>query len=359
MNARITLSDIAAKAGVHVTTVSMALRNHPRIPPVTRDRIKALAAEMGYQPDPALSALVEYRNQRRDFRGLSTLAYITNWTTRTGWKSLPAHADFFAGAEARAGRLGYKLEHFWRGDDGISDERLSEILIARGIRGVILASHRWGVDTEIRLDWAKFSGVKIDFLPHRPALHKVTNDQRAIIQLAMQRVVAAGYRRIGLVMPRYWDRFADLAWSGGFLAEQQLLPEEDRVPILFFSGDTPVKSKAGLTDPPVPRGELRKWLKKHQPEVLISYAPFVRSSLRDLGLKTPGDIAFVEIFRDPADKSTAGVYQNCRRVGEVAVEVLAGQLQQNSLGIPACATATFIEGTWSDGPSLPVRATAR
>ncbi|MGK0236799.1 MAG: LacI family transcriptional regulator [Candidatus Pelagisphaera sp.] len=55
------MKDIAAKAGVHQTTVSPALGNHPSLPKKTRDRIQGLAKEMDYQPDPALSALIAYR----------------------------------------------------------------------------------------------------------------------------------------------------------------------------------------------------------------------------------------------------------------------------------------------------------
>ena len=53
---RVTLSDIAKEAKVHVTTVSLALRDHPRIPAETKQRIKDLAKKMGYAPDPILSA---------------------------------------------------------------------------------------------------------------------------------------------------------------------------------------------------------------------------------------------------------------------------------------------------------------
>src|SRR5690606_18100520 len=55
---RVTLSDIAKQAEVHVTTVSLALRNHPRLPERTRKRIQKIAEELGYQPDPVLQALV-------------------------------------------------------------------------------------------------------------------------------------------------------------------------------------------------------------------------------------------------------------------------------------------------------------
>lgn len=46
-----------------MTTVSLALRNHPRLPEKTRHRIQKLAKEMSYRPDPVLQALVAYRGK--------------------------------------------------------------------------------------------------------------------------------------------------------------------------------------------------------------------------------------------------------------------------------------------------------
>ena len=39
----------------------------------------------------------------------------------------------------------------------------------------------------------------------------------------------------------------------------------------------------------------------------------------------------------------------------LAVELLAGPLQQNKYGMPAIATTTYVEGAWRDGRSLPLR----
>ncbi|HEY3376279.1 MAG TPA: LacI family DNA-binding transcriptional regulator, partial [Armatimonadota bacterium] len=46
----VTLKDIAARCGVAVSTVSFALRNDPRVIPATAERIRAIATEMGYDP---------------------------------------------------------------------------------------------------------------------------------------------------------------------------------------------------------------------------------------------------------------------------------------------------------------------
>ena len=75
---RVTQLDIARVAGVHNTTVSLALRNSAEIPSETRERIRAIAEQMGYQPDPALRALVAYRRTTAVSRRTETIAYITN-----------------------------------------------------------------------------------------------------------------------------------------------------------------------------------------------------------------------------------------------------------------------------------------
>ncbi len=354
MNGRVTQADVAKHAGVHVTTVSLALRNHSSIPLATRQRLQALAEKMGYRPDPALRALMAYRNHLKRPTTTATLAYLHYWPTQWGWKESPAHSEFFAGASTRASALGYQLQPFWLGEAGLSQQRMNDILIARGITGLIVGSHIWTNDIGLNFDWARFSAVKIDFIPHVPQLHSVTNDQRGIIQTAVRRILGAGYRRIGLIMPGWWDYLVDLAWSAGFLAEQQSIPSAQRVPILYYAEiEAGARPTQPSEDAPVPRAKLDAWLRLHRPEVLISWGPFVRPQLEALGYSIPRDLAFVDIFRLDSDHETAGVRQNCRRVGELAAEILAGQLEQSNFGLPAFQTTTLVEGTWFDGASLP------
>jgi LacI family transcriptional regulator len=352
---RLTLADIARAANVHVTTVSLALRNHPRLPEATRARIKKLAKKLGYTPDPVLRALVAYRGKMMPRRNPSTLAYVTNWNTRWGWKKVTAHPDFFAGALAKANELGFVLDHFWLREPGLTQGRLGRILRARGISGLILASHGREMGDELQLDWPNLSAVKIDYFPHEPELHNVTNDQCKIVRMAMRKVMAAGYRRIGFVMHRGWDRAVDHQWTAGFLCEQQNLEPEERIPAHIFPAPLPVErwyneSKAPVVVDPLP---FARWLERHQPEVLISKGSFVLPQLLELGRKLPRDIAFVDVFLDDFSGRTAGVRQNHAEVGAVAVEILAGQLQHNKFGVPEIPTTTYVEGTWFDGASCP------
>jgi len=343
------MAAIAARAGVHVTTVSAALRNRATLPLSTRQRIQTLAAAMGYRPDPALSALVAYRAGTKPRKAKLPLAYITNWDSMWGWKEAPAHAAFHAGASSRAAELGYRIEHYWLGAPGLSHERLSNLLHRRGINGLIFASHRGKFEAPVALQWDKFAAVKIDFTPHRPALHNLTNDQRAAIQMAVRQATAAGYRRIGCVMPIWWDDFVDTAWSAGFLAEQFRLPERDRVPLLLYAD--PGERRL------VPRPEFERWLTRHRPDVIVSYAPFVQPHFAALKLDVPGDMGFIDLFLTDDNHHTAGIRQNCHRVGELAVEMVVAQMHQYSFGLPKVATTTYVEGSWEPGSTLPVRDT--
>jgi LacI family transcriptional regulator len=226
---RVTMSDIAEKAKVHVTTVSLALRDHHRLPEATRNRIKDLAVKMGYTPDPLLSALSTYRTQSRSPRYQSTLAYLTNWESEWGWKHTTGHPEFYIGAEKAAAKLGFKLEHFWLRTPNLSEDRLGKVLVARGIRGLILASHGREMGDTVNLDWSDFCSVKIDYFPHHPVVHNVTNNQINIVRMAMREVREAGYRRIGFVMHRGWDHAVDHNWMAGFLSGQQEIPVADRI----------------------------------------------------------------------------------------------------------------------------------
>ncbi len=354
---RVTFADVAREAKVHPTTVSMAMRNHPRLPVETRLRIQELAKDMGYRPDPAVQALIAYRRRVKGSRLPSTLAYVTNWDTRFGWRHVTAHPDFYEGALASADQLGYKMEHFWMGEPGMTHSRLNQILRTRGISGMIIASHRREVDVALHFAWEEFSAVKIDYFPHTPALHNVTNNQCGIVRLAMQHVRAAGYKRIGFVMNRGWDHSVDNLWTAGFLCDQSKMPEHDHVPILYFPDEIPVdawmnESRANVQVSPK---TFLDWYHQHKPDVILSKRSFVQTALEQCGLSVPKDVAFVDLFLEQSGGFTAGVRQNHHTVGELAVEILAGQLLHNKCGIPQIPHTTFVEGSWFDGPSCPSR----
>jgi LacI family transcriptional regulator len=66
MAKRIGIVDVAAAAGVSVTTVSHALNGRGQVNPATRERVQRIAAELGYAPNRIATAL---RNRRSGIIG--------------------------------------------------------------------------------------------------------------------------------------------------------------------------------------------------------------------------------------------------------------------------------------------------
>jgi len=329
-----TLEDVARNAGVHRTTVSLSLRNHPRIPAATRDRVKAIASQLGYRINPLVSALMQSRRSGKPVKH-ATLAYVTNYPTRYGWR--PEHHDrpnFFPGAAERALDFGYKLEHFWLAEPGMTPQRFCDILSARSINGLIVGRLPPGQHA-LELAWDRFSCVALGMTLRSPVLHHVTENHFNTAWQAMEQCLARNYRRIGFVFsepidsPRVSDR-----WLGAYLSKQSLLPRRDRLP-------------------PCPKGpadeaSFHAWFRQHKPDALVvSHAQPVITWLQKLGRQVPRDIGVVDL-ENHRQRTCSGVYYEPAKVGALAVEMLVGLMHRNETGVPAVQHEILITGEWRE-----------
>src|SRR3954447_2900273 len=94
----VTLKDIANAAGVSLMTVSRALRKHASVSQETQTKIEAVAKELGYRPNPLISALMSYRRAGKAPHSHSVIAFVTSFATRDGWKARKIYQEFFQGA---------------------------------------------------------------------------------------------------------------------------------------------------------------------------------------------------------------------------------------------------------------------
>ncbi len=342
MPAKATLQDVATRAGVHRTTVSLALRDHARIPVATRDRVKVIAAKLGYRINPLISALMQSRRSGRTVKHV-TLAYVTNYPTRFGWRP-PHHdrPDYFPGAAERARDFGYRLEHFWLAEPGMTQVRFCDILSARGINGLIVGRLPPGQAT-IDLAWARFSCVALGLTLHAPQLHHVTENHFDAAWQGMQRCRELGYRRVGFVFsgandsPRVGDR-----WLGAFLSQQHQFPPADRLPPC----------------PAVPADErtFRAWFEHWQPDAILAVhgGPVLRW-LDRMGQRVPRAVGLIDLAGDHPELDCAGIYYDPAKLGALAVEMLIGLMHRNETGVPADQHEILLTGGWRDGKTLPPR----
>src|SRR5262245_17339141 len=117
-----TLRTLARLAGVTSMTVSLALRNHPRISAATRQRLQALAAAHGYRPDPVVSKLMSHLRTRSVQR---TQAALCGLRLRPGPRVLPYDytAEVTAGARARAASLGFRFDQIFVDEPSMTPRR--------------------------------------------------------------------------------------------------------------------------------------------------------------------------------------------------------------------------------------------
>lgn len=339
MKRRVTIKDIAAAAGVHYSTVSLALRGHPRISTDVRETVQATAQRLGYVPDPMLSALIAYRNFQRRRPSGAVLAYLVGNPQPDGDLAIHTHRAYWQGASERAAALGYRLERFWLREPGVTPQRWSRIFFHRGIRGLLLASFPGDLES-IDLAWDRFCAVRISHSPHRPALPTVAHHQYQIVRLAFRHARERGYRRLGLALVPLADERSDRAWSGGFLVEQQTVPTSDRLPILKDRWD---------------RESFVRWIRTHRPDAILSLVTHsnVFDWIRAAGARVPEDIGFVGLDLEQPNGTVAGIRQDSHAVGRAAIDRLVTSLQFERCGIPTLEETTLIAGSWCDGATLP------
>lgn len=338
-----TLRDIARQAGVSVMTVSRALRNQHNVAATTRGKIQEIARRLGYRPHPLIATLMKLRRSAGPLRLNLSLAYVTSFPKRNGWRSSKIYLDFFEGASAQARRHGYNLEEFWLREPGMTAHRMSQVLYHRNVPGVIVAPLPVA-QGHLRLDWDRFASVAIGYSLARPSLHRAANHQFRSMRLTMRRLRRLGYHRIGLALRASYDERVEHHWAGSFLAEQRGFKPDDQVPLLL------------LRDRDWQITKFAEWYEQNRPEVVVSQHEEIVKWLRQIGARVPNDVGFLHLNCPDSTGRFAGINQNNRAVGATAVDFLVSMIQRNERGVPDISRSILVESFWQDGATLLPRA---
>ncbi|AHF89545.1 LacI family transcriptional regulator [Opitutaceae bacterium TAV5] len=336
----VTLRDVAARAGVSHTTVSLALRNSPTLPAKTCDRIRRHAEALGYRPDPRMHELMDAMRARRINRRPDTLAYLIAYPDRETWKKDQSLFRYYEGVRAQANACGYQLEIFWLYEPGMTDRRLGEIIRNRGIDGVIIAPLPRSQLLFQDFPWHYFSAVELGYSLAKPRLCRACHNHFLSMQRLVNRLHARGYRNIGLAMEEGQDTRVLHLWRGAFSAAADLLPGKRRIPMLV-----PETWK---------REYLEAWLKKYRPDVVISVGMEVCRWLAAdrIHKKDTPDFATADLLSAMGD--TTGIDQNSQQIGVAAVDLLISLMRTNARGIPAVPRIVMVEGEFVQGTTMHV-----
>lgn len=328
---------IARLARVSIATVSKSLANKPDVSTATKARVLALCQSQKYRPNPLVSALMRSRRHRTSPSSGLTIAYVTAFSTPDGWRRHPApiFRQLFAGAETRACERNYRIEHHWLFRDGMSNQRFSQILAARGIKGLLLAPVP-DTHTAIELDWAGFSVVGLGLNPATSRFHRITTDYYQSMMLVMEHCHRLGYRRPGFAARLETVARLEYRWEAAYqIARQKFALPKTLRPLIVaeWSSDN-----------------VGRWLHKEKPDVLIGP---VLGKLEDLIVasrrRIPEDVGLVGLLVPRAGDRLTGVLQDGEVLGATAVDQLISQIERNETGTPEHPVTHTMLGRWNPG----------
>lgn len=181
-----TMKRIAADLGVSVTTISKVLNHHADIGQATRARVLKRVEELGYRPNAVARSL--------SLRRTNTVGIIIPDLMHSFF------VEIVAGLEVVVSARGYGMLLCASGEDARKERFEIEMLRARQVDGIVLASANATGNTALLRDLTSLGTalVMIDRDDHpRVHCHRVLTDDVEVGRLATAHLAARGRRAIG------------------------------------------------------------------------------------------------------------------------------------------------------------------
>jgi LacI family transcriptional regulator len=336
---RVPLRLIAEKAGVSRMTVSLALRASPSISKETGSRVQEIAQQLGYRPDPIVSDLMANLRLATQTQHAVPLGFVTSERSRDSARDRAIQDAYFAGAAEKAAALGYRLEEFRLHRDGMSESRVRQIMIARGIEGALLVPSvpESASGATMPGAFSRFCCVAIG-TPAGPAtVHHVGTDHLHSVMETCRQLTALGYRCPGLLLTAAQDRRSAYRFRAGFVASSHLAENGGQWPVLIRAH----LDYAGFVH----------WMHETRPDVVIhAMEPSMVSDwLRRCGASVPDDVGHAGLELDPGRCDESGFVPKASAIGAAALELLTAAVGKREPGQPQYPATIAIAGAWHNG----------
>jgi len=177
-----TIHDVAARAGVSKSLVSLALRQSPKVSPASRAAILSAASELGYRTNAAARSLADRRS-----RTIGVLVLDLH---------NPIFAQILDGVQTEVRSHGYSVMLVTGNSDPATEQAEIDKLLEFQVEGLILISHRMS-DATVR-EFAR--EVPVAIITRQDVsdtnIATVSNDDIRGAQLAVEHLVRLGHTRI-------------------------------------------------------------------------------------------------------------------------------------------------------------------
>ncbi|RAH99303.1 LacI family transcriptional regulator [Acuticoccus sediminis] len=307
-----TLRDVAAAAGVDVSTVSRVLQNKGRVGAETRARILSTAERLGYQGNPVARALKTARSSTI----LMVVPQIEN----------PIFASAIISAEIEARRCGYALLVAYD-QGGTGGKIIEDISRSSMIEGVIIASY----DDDERMRQTLASTDRPHVIINRVLpgdANCVAMDTRSAARIGTRHLIDLGHRRIGHLAGRL-GRFNGESRRRGWAEAMEEAGLEASDDLVAEAGYDPDRVPAGV-DALLGAGVTAI----HAATLLTGAAAIAR--LHSRGLRVPDDVSVVTMHDDLLARvvypDVTTVALPTEEMGRVAVQRIVGLIEGGATG---------------------------
>lgn len=345
---------IAKQLGVTQATVSMALRNHPRVSLEMRERVQKMARELGYRPNPYVTSLMTTIREGRSPQDFGCIAVLVDEVSEQAW--LDWHRETYSanyeGYRKEANQHGYHVECFCLRAPNSSPESVDRRLRARGIQGLILAaprlSHKW---PELNFRWENYAAVAVSQTWRQPAVNRVSTYHTQSMVMCYHAMLARGCRRIGFCQPTlsHVHEIPSL-WMAGYLMSQWEFSDLPKLePFVGTVHDTSEE-------------EFRRWFKRWKPDALITAIGDEAPRLAAMGIpchRQDGRGVQISCLNRSRDSLFPGIDECHEALGRKASEIVINQLMRNNVGFPEHPTEILVPGKWIDIPTQSLALSSR
>jgi LacI family transcriptional regulator len=312
----VTIHDIARELKISASTVSRALNDNPRISQLTKDKIKAFALKMGYQPNTIASNL---RNRKTN-----TIGIVVPLINRHFFST------FISGVEEVAFSAGYNVIISQSNDLLEKEKKIVHSLFSNRVDGLIISLsmqtnefEHFELFTNKNIPLIFFDRVAPEF-----ETNKIVVDDYAVGLKATQHLIDQGYTRIAhlagpTVLNTYHDRME------GYMAalRRNNLPVIEELIIYNrltrMDGQEAIKHLLSLNNPPdaVFCGNDTSALS------MIVY-------LKKIGVKIPDEFGIIgfsnEPFSEVVTPSISTLKQPAFEMGVKAAELLIWEIEDKN-----------------------------
>lgn len=311
-NERATIHDIARKLNITASTVSRALKDHPRISTETKKAVLKVAQKLNYQPNHIAAAL---RNGKSNIIGI-----IVPTADRSFFSSV------VRGIEEIANKGKYNVMICQTYDNYEKEVATVEALLNARVDGIIASHGKETVNFDHFLK-VKERGIPLIFFDRSndeiEVSHVVIDDFLGAYK-ATEHLIQQGCKRIA--------HFTNVRKISIFKERLRGYREALLDNGLQFNETMVVESNLQLEDG---RTSMEKLLKlKNPPDAIFSSSALstmgAMQVLKERGIRIPQDVALVafsnEIFTSFTEPSLSAVDQHSMRLGNAAAEIFLEEI---------------------------------